>query len=509
MNSQKNKPKKWTLIFLLSAKNNLYMEQLKVINEIYGVGSSKDVNLVIILDGLGGDKFSESLERPAVFYAQKNTDFLTDHHFHIFRNHNATLTDPKQLQRMLNIVVENFPATNYGFFYKGHGGPGEGDLARGMFVTRTAYVTPKIRDSQLEKMYGDRQRGWTFEGYCEYPAIKKSGKKKKPILLIYSKRNTKTLSYKQLASTLRNVFNGKLGFLCMDCCWAQQIENAYDFINVTDYFVASADEMPALGLGYTQLCSHFIKRPAIKPEEAANLIVAIYYNQNYADYDSEVAEFRKMGVSVTSVNLKEFDKFLRAFSALCKLLIKKLREKDDYTYYLLKNSRAKCLDYTYKDTDKLTSTKIDYPMFNIDLIWLLENLLYYSLDDQREEMLLKVIYQIQGGLITSFMGSNYKKPVLGRRAIGGNGIAICFPKNEKFRELSIIRKKKLRFYKVSGWSELLSRYYNYKPVQSVQDALTAEGMNSLNFDVDDEKVAVSHDKQRLIFKRLNRRKKVK
>ena len=78
---KKNTPKKWTLIFLLSAKNNLYMEQLKVINEIYGVGSSKDVNLVIILDGLGGDKFSESLERPAIFFPQKNTDFLTDTHF--------------------------------------------------------------------------------------------------------------------------------------------------------------------------------------------------------------------------------------------------------------------------------------------------------------------------------------------------------------------------------------------------------------------------------------------
>ena len=127
----------------------------------------------------------------------------------------------------------------------------------------------------------------------------------------------------------------------MDCCWAQQIENAYNFINVTDYYIASADEMPALGLGYTQLCSHFIKRPAIKPEEAANLIVAIYYNQNYADYDSEVAEFRKMGVSVTSVNLKEYHKFLKGFADLCELFINKLKEKDDYTYYLIKKCKSK------------------------------------------------------------------------------------------------------------------------------------------------------------------------
>src|SRR5688572_33304395 len=126
-----------------------------------------------------------------------------------------------------------------------------------------------------------------------------------------------------------------------------------------------------------------------------------------------------MGVSVTSVNLKEYHKFLKGFGDLCELFINKLKKKHDYTYYLLKNARAKCLDYTYQDTDKLSASKIDYPMFNIDLIWLLENLLFYSLDDQREEMILKVIYQIQGDLIASFVGSNYKNAVLGRRAIGG------------------------------------------------------------------------------------------
>ena len=44
----------------------------------------------------------------------------------------------------------------------------------------------------------------------------------------------------------------------MDCCWAQQIENANKFVGLTGYYVASADEMPALGLGYTLLCNHFL-----------------------------------------------------------------------------------------------------------------------------------------------------------------------------------------------------------------------------------------------------------
>ncbi|HEX3167894.1 MAG TPA: clostripain-related cysteine peptidase [Chitinophagaceae bacterium] len=505
---KKNTPKKWTLIFLLSAKNNLYMEQLKVINEIYGVGSSKDVNLVIILDGLGGDKFSESLERPAIFFPQKNTDFLTDTHFDILRSHKATLTNKADLKNILNKVVENFPASHYGFFYKGHGGPAETDLARGIFVTRTAYIDPKWSDSKLEKEYGNKQKGWFFEGYCEYPAVKRNSINKKPILLIYSKRNNKTLTYYGLSTVLRSVFKGRLDFLCMDCCWAQQIENAYSFANVTRYYVASADEMPALGLGYTILCNHFIKRPALRADEAANLIVSTYYNVNYSDYDSEQAEFRKMGVSVTSLDLNAYDTFLTDFTELCEMLTKQLNKKDDYTYYLINNARSKCLDYTYQNTDKLSASKIEYPMFNIDLIWLLENLLYYNLDDKREELILRIVYKLQGRLTTSFMSSNYKKPAMGNAAIGGNGIAICFPKNKGFADLSILKRTEMRFYQKSGWKKLLTTYYDYKPKISMKECLKNAGMNGFGFEVDNKK-RVPRNKKRLVLKQFKKTKKNK
>jgi len=503
---KKKKPAKWTLVFLLSAKNNLFMEQLKVINEIYSVGSSKDVNLVIILDGLGGDKFSESLEKPSIYHVQKNTDFLTDRHVDFLRSPKATLTDKRHLKSILKKVVENFKAQRYGFFYKGHGGPAETDLARGIFVTRTAYINPKWSDSKLEKEYDNKQKGWLFEGYCEYPAVKKNNRNKKPVLLIYSKRNSQTLTYYSLASVLKSVFKEKLDFLCMDCCWAQQIENAYSFKNVTDYYIASADEMPALGLGYTSLCNQFIKRPAIRPDEAANLIVSTYYNVNYADYDSEQAEFRKMGVSVTSLDLKAYDSFMADFTELCKLLTRQLNKKDDYTYYLIQNARSKCLDYTYQNTDKLSVSKIEYPMFNIDLIWLLENLLYYNLDDEREELILNIIYKLQGRLITSFMSSNYKKPAVGKTAIGGNGIAICFPKDKDFSELSILKREEMKFYQRSGWKKFLDTYYDYKAKISLKECLKNAGMNGFGFE-DDRKKRIPKNKKRLVLKQLRKTKK--
>ena len=453
---------KWTLIFLLSAKNNLFFEQLNVIKEIYSVGSTDSVKLVIILDGLSGDKFSDILERPSIFSPRKNSDFLTDTHIYILERTKSTLANKKDLKELLNYIIENFEAENYGFFYKGHGGPGETDLAKGIFDTKLEYIDPKLDDDEIETKFKNSQHGWTLEGYCEYPSIQINKQNKKPVLLVFSKKNTASLSYYGLATVLKDVFKGNIGFCCLDCCWAQQIENAYNFKGVADYFIASADEMPVLGIGYAQLCSQFINRPSISAEEAANLIVAINFNKNYADYDSEIAEFRNMGVSISSINLKEYDTFQKSFTTLCTFLAAKLEKKDKYIYSILDAARGNCSDYTYKDTDNLTIDEIDYPMFNIDLIWLMENLLYYNVNDKLDILIYDIIYQLKNNIITSCLSSNYKRSVMGNRGLGGKGISICFPKNRLFARRSILFSKEMEFYKVTGWKDVLVNYYSYK-----------------------------------------------
>src|SRR5678810_154221 len=79
---KKTNPKKWTLFFLLIAKNNLFNEQLKVIQEIYSVRSNKDVDFVILFDAIEGDKFSKKFSAPAIYHVNKDDDFLSDVSFH-------------------------------------------------------------------------------------------------------------------------------------------------------------------------------------------------------------------------------------------------------------------------------------------------------------------------------------------------------------------------------------------------------------------------------------------
>jgi len=94
---------------------------------------------------------------------------------------------------------------------------------------------------------------------------------------------------------------------------------------------------------------------------------------------------------------------------------------------------------------------------------------------------------------------------MGNTAIGGNGIAICFPKNKAFAELSILKRKEMKFYQKSGWKKLLTTYYNYKPTLSLEKCLESTGMNGFGFEVDNKK-RVPQNKKRLILKKIRTKK---
>ena len=55
-----------------------------------------------------------------------------------------------------------------------------------------------------------------------------------------------------------------------------------------------------------------------------------------------------------------------------------------------------------------------------------------------------------------------KKNPPGKRAIGGNGVAICFPGRADHVKESIINDKRISFYKTTGWRELIKLYFDYK-----------------------------------------------
>ena len=467
------KKKKWTIIFLVSAENDLIFESLSAINEIYsvGCGDEDDVYFVVLFDGVEANRFSKSFALPSIYLAKKNISFVTDTPFINPKPHDD-LSDPKVLGRLLADIKQQFPADKYGLFYKGHGGPGETDITNGKFVEKLKEVPSRWTDSRIEKEFSGETG---FQGQLTFFGFSRNNRNNKLVLLLFTRRNKNVLTYQKLANVLGSVFRKKLAFICLDCCWGQQIENAYTFSSVTDNFIASADEMPALGLGYEHICKQIVQRTNITPLEISKMLVAVYYYKNYADYDGPNPEFRKMGVSLTHVNTSK--KFIDDFSTKFTLLVDYLDKYLHKFFFTIKKARSVCRDYTYQNTDDKQPEAIIYPMFNIDLPWFLENLMFFNgnSDDNLRSLISDALFSLQNRLIHGYLGNNYLDTVIGKPALAGKGITITFPKNALHAKLSLVRKnitpeKDLLFYQITGWKKFLHHYYQLETLAKTDPA---------------------------------------
>ncbi len=458
----------WTILFIVSGENNLINESIKCIEEIYAAGSNDKVNFLILFDGLEMNKFSPTFSRPSLYEVKTENGFLIDRPVHISRSEN--LAGMKILRFFFSYIKKEYKARNYGVIYKGHGGPGETDISSAVYVEKIYKINPNWSEEKIDAYLSEKRRYLNYEGSFAYYGFSRKRSDASFVTAIYSKRRYReeqTLTYRKLATSLYAIFGFQgLGFICLDCCWGQQIENAFTFSPVTKNFIASADEMPALGLGYKEFCSKIIQREEINDSEVARMLVAVFYYRNYADYDSEIEEFRKMGVSVThtstikllSAKATDTESLQYHFKQMCDHIIKKM----PLLCGVIHTARSKCRDYTYRPTEDMEVEKIDYPMYNIDLIWFLENVLYYlkQNDYVLGDMIKEVLSLLQNDIISSFLSSNYKKAILGRENIGGNGITITFPANREQFKGSLANRRYNLFNSLTGWNKLLIKYYD-------------------------------------------------
>jgi len=457
-----NAPKKWTIIFLVSAKSNLYNEMIAAINEIWGVGSNEHINYIIIYDGLKAGSLNAQLSEPSIYYADSNVSFSVSQPWKTYPQ--SDLTDEKHLSAIIKGIKTDFPAEHYGFVYKGHGGRGDVDINNGITIEDIIPIPADINiddDGAVDrylKLIGKKEPAGFFDLQSMSTAENHS------IVLIYKSKNTRTLSHVNITNVLRKNFAGakELGFVFMDCCWAMQIENLYEYKRLTKYYVASADEMPALGLGkgYSNFCHKLNDRPQVKYDEIADLLISIYYANMYDDYDQVdgPVNFRKMGVSLTCADATDLKYFIEEFDNFCRIL----NENMDVMHIIFAEAREKCHDFTYEPEK-------EFEVYNIDLMWFLENLFFFNrkfnLNNKELEASISELMRIfMLYLRKSFMGSNYQDPYPGSRKRICRGITITFPiKKEGLasdnNQIGPKRRKKIRFYKETGWPAVLENYF--------------------------------------------------
>lgn len=452
----------------MSAENNLYLDMVECFDKIGACEISTDINFIILFDGMKNDIYTKpGLEFPCVYEMKKGTTYLTAMPVKNFGKEYDDLTEKGKLEDILDYIKKKYAADNYGYIYSGHGGAGEGDISSGFYYTKLDRILPEERDKNGDIKEDELEErltmpGWSYQGYCESndPA------QKDIILVVYARSNNKSLTYKGLNAVLLSVFKQKgLAFLFLDTCWGMMIENGYTFKDLTDYYVATPDEMPSSGVGYASLINLLNNWPQIKPAELGKLLVAVNYANNYADYAKGREEFRKMGVSLTCTTSTTLDDIIaNYFDPFCSHIIANIQS----LFFILKKAAEQCKDYTYENYAAPEYT--DYEIYNIDLIWLLENILYFNYDqrlnkirDTRLHVLTHELLQKTSlYLIKGFMANNYEECELGDKpCIGGKGIAITLPKNKAELQKSIYKPgATTNFVNKTKWREVLIAYTN-------------------------------------------------
>jgi hypothetical protein len=117
-------PAQWTLLFYLAADNDLEAAQVRDLAEMLAVGSTADVNVVVLLDRHPGGAGKYSNDAVANVPNWSSAKLL-----HVERGQLRELADwgevntgdPATLDRLLQFAAREFPAARYGIVFGNHG----------------------------------------------------------------------------------------------------------------------------------------------------------------------------------------------------------------------------------------------------------------------------------------------------------------------------------------------------------------------------------------------------
>lgn len=467
----KRPSKKWTIIIFMNAESNILYESFDLFDEIAAVGSSWDVNLVVVFDGLAVEGINDYKKYPSIYLVQKDEVYAKARP-EIYYTDPAmeNLSDPKNLQRIMAYIKEHFPAENTGFVYTGHGGAMHTDVQDGVMIAEIFKRdieldgTDEERYAQLEAWMEKKVKEYNRCHHTEYKYYGFDAMDNELniiLVLLVIPNEDAELTFPRLKEALEFYKNDKLAFLCLDCCWGMSVESAFLFKDVAKYLVASTDEMPSTGLGYREMLGHLMKRPRITPDELANLFVSLYFSRNYADYESSI-DFSFMGVSLTCLDLNESE--VGSLSDSLAGFANYLTANMPRLHIVIYNALHCCKDYTYSEPN-------EYGVYNIDLVWFLENVIHFNKDPKKSVFpdLVKdktlhllasdLIRLVKTRVMKGFLGNNYPKLEPGDKGLGGKGITITFPLNRHQFDGSALAS--MRLAKMDPWKEMLKAYYPF------------------------------------------------
>jgi clostripain len=257
----------WTLMLYLDADNNLEDAILDNLKQMLSVGSSKDVNLVALVDRSpqsdpDGGYTDEDIvnvknwSSTKVFYIEKGQlRELGDWH-------GADVGDPATLEKFAQETVRNFPARRYGLILSDHG---------------AAWPGVCVDDSHNDDMLTNVKLGAALD------TITKS--------------------------------TGRLELLGFDACLMANLETAYVAAPYAKTMVASEEVEPGEGWNYTPLLTSLEANPKMDGVEFGRL-VADTFNSFFNNSSEPQLRNTGLGITLSVIALDRIEPLARAVNAL-------------------------------------------------------------------------------------------------------------------------------------------------------------------------------------------------
>ena len=236
-------------------------------------------------------------------------------------------SDPSEMTKAIQKMIDLSEATDFSMILWGHG---TGSLMTTDTVTTTIAATANIPSLQA---YGYDSNNNTTKGNPNYWI------------------NTPALA--RVFSALKTPSGAQMKFqtLFCDCCCMQNTENAYEFRNNADYYVAIATETPYCGADYTTALPAFNKTG----EECAKAIIDAYV----AQFPMTANSYKMENVCIAAVRMNQMDNLMNATTTALQTKYDgstPLYLKTSSSLKLDSNSPTECIHYAFTNIDLEAST---------------------------------------------------------------------------------------------------------------------------------------------------------
>jgi len=254
-----------TVLAYIIAENSLYRFAKDDIDEMMqGITNMPDNNNMLV--------YVDDLKNPRILRLYKNgTTACCDTVYQY--NENKVSTDPAVFEKVLDYVIDNYPAQNYGLVMWSHG---DGWLP----------ATIKIDTRMIGIDNGSDTSSDTG-----------------PEMDITDMASV-------LSDCIANKTKTKFDFILFDACFMQGVEVAYQLRNCANYIIGSPTEIPGPGAPYHKMIIPFFARTF----DASSMVDAYYsYYINNTDYGAAMSAFKcselENFASATATALKTINNF--------------------------------------------------------------------------------------------------------------------------------------------------------------------------------------------------------